>query len=476
MVRGFDEDRGRLVWWGFGAVLGGLMAYIAYRFVGTLVFGVFLYYATRPVYKRVSRRVDQPSLAAAASLTLFLLPSMLLVTYTLVIAYVELKRYAGLVGELARSGEFGKYEGLVEEYVGSLTLVTQPEQLLAGGGVEALQGVVAVSITYLGTLLIFALHLFVIVAIAFYLLRDDERVVRWFTSRFADDRGVLGQYLTVVDKDFNNIFFGNILNAVLTGAIGTIVYTMLNFVSPASLSIPNAALVGMLTGIASLVPVVGMKLVYVPLGAYLFALPLVNQQPATTWFPVTFVAVSFVVVDTIPDLVLRPYVSGRSLHMGALMLAYVLGPLLFGWYGLFLLPMVLVLVVHFARIVLPELVAGEPLKPYAVDPTYVTGDSVGAPAAPAPTDPGATDGSGAPMVDAATAGAAGTGGADAGGNGADAGGNGADAGTGGADAGGNVADAGGDGLSGDETGENGGATDERGTGESPADEESGDAA
>jgi predicted PurR-regulated permease PerM len=405
MARGFDEDRGRLAWWGFGLALGGVLLYIFYRFVGTFVFGVFLYYATRPVYKRVRYRIEHRSLAAAVSLTLFLLPSLLLVSYTLAIAFGELQKFAGQAGELARSGEFGEYEGLIEPYVAASELVTQPEELLAGGGVDVVGDIVLTSITYLGTLAIFALHLFVIVAIAFYLLRDDQRLVKWFTTRFADDRGVLDEYLTVVDKDFNNIFFGNILNAVLTGTIGAIVYTLLNLLSPASISIPYAALVGLLTGTASLVPVVGMKLVYVPVAIYLFAIPVLNQQPETTWFPITFAAVSFVVVDTIPDLVLRPYVSGRSLHIGALMLAYILGPLLFGWYGLFLAPMLLVLVVHFVRIVLPELVAGEPLKPYAVDPTYIVGDVVDNPttrqatASAAPTDEES-------VTDAATAGSA----------------------------------------------------------------------
>jgi predicted PurR-regulated permease PerM len=411
MVRGFDEDRGRLAWWGFGFALGAAVLYIFYRFVGTFVFGVFLYYATRPVYKRVRYRIERRSLAAAASLTLFLLPSLLLASYTLAIAYGELQKFAGQAGELARSGEFDEYESLIEPYVAASQLITQPEELLAGGGVDVVGDIVLTSITYLGTLAIFALHLFVIVAIAFYLLRDDQRLVKWFTTRFADDRGVLDEYLTVVDKDFNNIFFGNILNAVLTGTIGAIVYTLLNLMSPAGSGIPYAALVGLLTGTASLVPVVGMKLVYVPVAIYLFALPVLNQQPETTWFPITFAAVSFVVVDTIPDLVLRPYVSGRSLHIGALMLAYILGPLLFGWYGLFLAPMLLVLVVHFVRIVMPELIGGEPLKPYAVDPTYLAGDVVDNPTtrqateSRAPTDDESVTADES-VTDAATVGAA----------------------------------------------------------------------
>jgi len=110
-----------------------------------------------------------------------------------------------------------------------------------------------------------------------------------------------------------------------------------------------------------------MKLVYVPVALYLAVLGALND-PTALWFVVVFAAVSFVVVDTIPDLVLRPYVSGRRLHVGSLMIAYTFGPLLFGWYGIFLAPMLLVLIVHFVRLVLPELLNGEPIRPYAVDP------------------------------------------------------------------------------------------------------------
>jgi hypothetical protein len=89
------------------------------------------------------------------------------------------------------------------------------------------------------------------------------------------------------------------------------------------------------------------------------------------WFVALFGGVAFVIVDTIPDIVVRPYVSGGSLHVGALMFAYILGPLLFGWYGIFLGPMLLVVVVHFARIVAPELISGTPVKPKAIDPGAV---------------------------------------------------------------------------------------------------------
>jgi predicted PurR-regulated permease PerM len=136
-----------------------------------------------------------------------------------------------------------------------------------------------------------------------------------------------------------------------------VAYNAVNFVSPAGLSVPYPTLIGLLSGAASLIPLVGMKLVYVPVTLYLFGAALTSAGVDSLWFPATFAAVAFFVVDVIPDMVLRPYVSARDLHMGTMMFAYLLGPLLFGWYGIFLAPMLLVIAVRFNRVVLPELLA-----------------------------------------------------------------------------------------------------------------------
>ena len=359
--------RYRLGWWGLGIALGTALTYVVYSFVGTFVFGVFIYYATRPLYRRIRRVVRQPSLAAAVSLFALTLPALLLVAYALSIALNQLRRYAGDGVGLLSTLPFVD-SAFVENVADPATLLELDiEQHLTGDAVaSALSslGSAADTVAFLGG---GAVHLFVMFALAFYLLRDGSRLSRWSVNRFGDDRGLLKSYGEAIDRDFKAIFFGNILNAVLTGTIGVLVYSVLNVYAPPSVAIPTAALVGLLAGVASLIPMVGMKLVYVPVAIYLAAMSLLTD-PNTLWFTGVFVVVSFVVVDTIPDLVLRPYVSGRSLHVGSLMIAYTLGPLLFGWYGIFLGPMLLVTIIHFSRIVLPELMASEPIRPFTVDP------------------------------------------------------------------------------------------------------------
>ncbi|MFB6303556.1 MAG: AI-2E family transporter [Haloferacaceae archaeon] len=380
-----DVDRTRAAWWTFGGVLVATLGYVVYSFVGTVVFGLFIYYATRPVYVRLRRHVRPPSLAAAVALFALAIPALAITGYAALVALREVQRLTRN-GAIDVAATLGISEALLERVrTPSALLATDVQQYLSVERIVALLQQVGSAIDTLAVLGIAALHLFVMAAIAFYLLRDDHRLARWASSQFGDERGVLESYLRAVDSDFTSIFFGNILNAIVTGTIGVIAYTLLNAVGPPGLRIPAAALVGLLAGVASLVPVVGMKLVYVPVAGYLALLSVLADFEGV-WFVGAFAAVSFVVVDTIPDLVLRPYVSGRSLHVGAVMLAYTLGPLLFGWYGIFLLPMVLVLVFNFARIVLPELLAGEDLHPFAVDPGTLdpadprAGDEPGPPA------------------------------------------------------------------------------------------------
>jgi len=366
-------SRYRLGWWSLGLALGAAVVYIVYAFVGTFVFGVFIYYATRPIYKRLKRRIRPPSLAAAVSLFALALPALFLIAYALSIALGELLKYVN-------SGAFdpSRWPIVNQELLGSIAdpatlLELDPERYLTAEGLQSLGASLGSAVDTVAFVGVGAIHLFVMLALAFYLLRDGGRLSKWAVKEFGDDRGVLKAYGQEVDRDFKGIFFGNILNAVLTGSIGVLAYSVLNIYAPAGLAIPAAPLVGLLAGVASLIPVVGMKLVYVPVALYLTALGILTE-PTALWFVALFVLVSFVIVDVIPDLVLRPYVSGRSLHVGSLMIAYTFGPLLFGWYGIFLMPMLLVLVVHFARLVLPELLNGEPIQPYAVDPGTFAGD------------------------------------------------------------------------------------------------------
>ena len=345
----WPASRSRVAWWVVALLFGAVTAWVLLTYVGTFVLGLFLYYVARPAYRRFHTQL-RPSIAAGTALLVLAVPVVLLMAYTLAIAAQELAR-------LQRTVDLGPLTNQLEPYLDVSGVVQDPQMLLRNPDiVDAGQLVAEGALGYIpivGTALI---NVFIALAVAFYLLRDDDRLGRWVGETFDDQQEFLTVYLREVDEDLSSVFFGNILNAIAIAVVAAFVYTVLNVFAPAE-GIPYPALIAVLAGAASLIPVVGMKLVYVPLAIGLFARAILMGNPL--WFPTVFAAATVVFVDFIPDLVLRPYVSGRNLHVGLVMIAYIIGPLLFGWYGLFLGPLLLVVIYHFARLILPVLLDGD---------------------------------------------------------------------------------------------------------------------
>lgn len=352
-----------MAWWAVAAALFVVLALVVYTYVGTFVLGLFVYYATRRIHRRMRTRVSPPSLAAVVSLLAISTPVLLLLGYTAVVGARELAAVAP--DALAYTSALEPYMEVewLRDPEQILSLITEnPDRLLAFGSAEGIEQAIDAVTTYLGVVVNVLLHLFVALAIGFYLLRDDRKLAGWFRQEFASDGSATAAYLTAVDRNLESIYFGNILFAAANAVVATVVYNALNVFAPGGLAVPVPSLLGLLTGAGSLVPVVGMKVVWVPVALYLVAVAAVTD-PALLWFGLLFAGVTFLLVDTVPEILLRPYISGRDLHVGLVLFAYIFGPLLFGWYGLFLGPLIIVLVVEFARIILPELVRGESLTP-----------------------------------------------------------------------------------------------------------------
>jgi predicted PurR-regulated permease PerM len=378
-------DRGRAALWFVTVVLVTGLLYVAWRYVGTVVVGLFVYYVTRPVLRRIETRFESRTVAVAATLALAALPVLFVVGWAFAILFASLN-------DLVESDVFGNVGAFIQPYVDLTSLLSQLGMVadgvlrdpsrLADVDLGAFVGEVVGSVLgWVGVAVNVGIHAFVVLIVVFYLLRDDYRIARWGRNTFVEEGGRLESYFVTVDRDLHNVYFGNILNALLTGILASSTYAVLNVFAPAATRIPEAAFLGLLVGAASLVPVVGIKLVTWPVGAYLLGRALWFDSEAV-WFPVVFLAVSFVVVDYIPDQLLRPYVSGRTLHVGAVMLAYTVGPLLFGWYGIFLAPLLFVVVFEFGRILFPWLLdpsaaVVEPVRPAAdlVDPPRTPEDT-----------------------------------------------------------------------------------------------------
>ncbi|MFC4356717.1 AI-2E family transporter [Halobium salinum] len=357
------ENRGRLAWWLFVAVLGAAAAYIAYSFVGMLVLGVFGYYATRPVFRRLGEVVDSDRIAAGVTVSLVVVPIVGLSLYAgfqlVQQAQGLLLESTGLVKLLQQYFGFGSLPSGQRERL--LTLLQNPRGLVSQPGQSArslLQTGGAAASAVFGTLLLLALS----VVISYALLVRESGLSDALVELFGGRDSTAYAYAVAVDQDLESVFFGNLLFVLVMTVIAAVAYGATNLLAPEGVAVPMLFVLAFLTGVASLIPVVVGKVVYLPVVASLAYQTLGSGGGSGGLLFVAGALVAYVVLlDLAPQALIQPYVTGRQLDMLLLMFGYILGPILLGWYGFFLLPIVFIVMLEAVRIVLPELVHGRPL-------------------------------------------------------------------------------------------------------------------
>ena len=346
----------------FGILVSVVIAALAYEFIAPLTIAVFLYYSTRRYHRLLGRlqlrgRFRLPAnVRAVIAVGSLALPLVLLVSYATVRLVVEARQFVeqyALVDVAARNVEwFGGVSSLPEFSVQGLYDAYQ------SGDLDPFVAFATEHAAFLTSLISqFFLNLFVTLIVTYYLLVDGHRINGWLLQ--FDDGAIIREYLEAVDTELEAVLFGNLLNVLAISLIAIGSFSAYNVIAPAPAEVPYPALAGAITGVASLIPVVGMKIVYFPL-AVVAALPiLLGGDPANLAYVGGFLVVAVVVVDTIPDLVLRPLLSGEETHVGLLMLSYTLGPVVLGFYGLFFAPILLVMGLTFANTALPRLLGAE---------------------------------------------------------------------------------------------------------------------
>lgn len=328
-----------------------ILLFMLLPFFDVLVYGVFIYYIARPVFLRIKGKIKSMDTAIFISLLLFVIPVIFLGLYALSVASLELNKlitnnellsegYVKMITdklvEIPQSIDFSSITHIIPEHGGNMI-----------GEITAyLLGILNIVVKLLLSLLLGA-----------YLLKYASALRDFIEDNMLPgERGFTHELFNSVDSHLSGIFFGTVLTILATSLIGTLTFTLLNTIAPPDLTIPYPMLLGVLCGVATLIPAIGLKAVWIPLLLSLIIRAYLGGILFTEWW---FLALFFVVVnifvDFTPDLLLRPLLGGRGIHKGALMLAYIFGPAVFGFIGLFLGPIILVLSVNFLRLVLPRI-------------------------------------------------------------------------------------------------------------------------
>lgn len=347
----------RLAIVGFGSLVAGTVGYVAYRFIAALTVAVFLYYSTRRFYRSLAHLRLPRRVRAMLTISLLAVPLVVLLSYTAILLAVEARQFIETYPIFESAPDnvawFEGLEDLPEPTISGIIEAYHAGQLdvFIDFAVEH-----AAFVTSVVTGLL--LNLLIVAVVTYYLLIDGATFRSWLLRFDEDD--IVREYFEAADEELESVLFGNLLNVIVISLLAIVVFMGYNVAAPSPVEVPYPALAGALTGIASLIPVVGMKIVYFPLAGIAAAPVVLDGQPELLAYIVGFLVLAIVIVDTIPDLVLRPYLSGKRTHVGLLMLAYIFGPIVFGFYGLFFAPIVLVLGLTFADTALPRLLGADP--------------------------------------------------------------------------------------------------------------------
>lgn len=359
-------------WIILGIILLTILLWMALPFVTPIVFALFIYYITRPVKRRLQPYIRNESLRALFCLLLLALPLLLVLAYTLLIAVGQINAFFGYIG--LQSLPLGPISNASSE-ISLIGQSSSPDRFRSenmavyfSGIYQLFQGhsgtiafIKDIVLTFGLTLVDIALRFFVMLVIAFLLLVADDRFARWFKSTFPrmmqEHNGLLPRYTKAVDSDIASIFSGNMLSVIIFALMAAIVYYILNFFAPdPSLLIPFPLLLGILCGLFAFLPVLGPWIVDIPILAFVT----VNSLMAGTfsenyWYILIMALTIFIFVENLPGYLMRPLLSHGQEDVVLLMLAYIVGPIIFGIPGLFIGSIILVLVTHFFNIVVPQL-------------------------------------------------------------------------------------------------------------------------
>lgn len=294
--------------------------YIVRPFLDAVILAAFFAYITYPIAQRIERIFKSRTLSATLVVALAVLPVVvvglqLINIYSREFSHLkEIKFFVPILEEM-------DWERVYALAVAELGSRLSSEKILRG----------------IGTGFEFFVKAFIVLAGSFYMLKE-RIVLRGFLISLAPpsrEQSVI-RFLDTVDKMFHGIFLGHFITAIAAGFIASLSFYLIGTFMGIGFLRTYPLLLGFLTAITTLLPIIGAWLVYIPMSIFLFLLGNIEGASVVLVFGILALSIA-------PDMVIRPYISGRKgkTHPFVVLLGFICGPFIFGAIGIILGPAIL---------------------------------------------------------------------------------------------------------------------------------------
>jgi predicted PurR-regulated permease PerM len=235
--------------------------------------------------------------------------------------------YAITIGRMLRNGTIAKsLLTAVDNYPWLASAVQESSNFLAWSkAAERAAAYIATNaVTVLSNSALALTQTIIMLFLLFFLYRDGEDALRFLYCLLPMDKDEARSLVKGVEETIRATFLGHFVVAVIQGLIAGIIF--------ASLGVSNAALLGVLTSIAALLPYFGAYVVWLPVAVFLGI--------SGHWIKgIILVLLGALIISTL-DNFLYPMLVGAQLrqHTALIFLALLGGIWLFGISGLILGP------------------------------------------------------------------------------------------------------------------------------------------
>ena len=308
------------------ALLALAALYVVYRagdIVRPFVWAAVLAYVLLPLVGLIERRLSMPRAAAAAAVFVALLATIIGGGRVLIPLALD------QLGDLQRSlpSLVANAQNTLAETADQLGLEDLNAVIVGFAGISDLSQMIARSaVPFAVGLGRFLLELLVFLIATFFLLRDAPRLLQWFRRRLPPaHRNELLPLLAEVNALLGRYVRGQLF---LIGVMWTA-----TFIGLTVLQVPFAFLLGFMTGILEVIPIVGP----ITAGAIACLVALGHPAPwglSQIWY-VVIVAIMYTVLRHGEDYFVIPLVIGRivRLHPAVVIFALLTGGALYGLLG-----------------------------------------------------------------------------------------------------------------------------------------------
>jgi putative permease len=184
------------------------------------------------------------------------------------------------------------------------------------------QKIVSYSLASAGNLFTVAVYLIVIPLLVFFMLKDKDQIIGWFTRFLPKDHGLAYTVWKDVDIKMGNYIRGKMLEIVIVG--------IATFIPLKYMGMNYAATMSLLVGLSVIIPYVGAVAVTVPVAMIAWF-----QWGASSDF--VYLMVAYLVVQFMDGNVLVPLLFSEvvNMHPAAIIIAVLFFGGLWGVWGVF---------------------------------------------------------------------------------------------------------------------------------------------